>query len=76
MSIDVPSTFDVVFNPVFFSGLINHLRVHVKPMYNLWEILKGRDEPPTSEEIDIACGKKHLDGKTEAEYLNLQETSR
>jgi len=37
-------------------------------MYNLWEILKGRDEPPTSEEIDIACGKKQLDGKTEAEY--------
>ena len=60
---------DVLFNLFFFSGLINHLRVHVKLMFNLWEILKGQDEPPTSEEIEIACGKTQLDGKTEAEYL-------
>ena len=67
---------DVVFNSSFFPGLINHLRVHVKPMYNLWEILKGRDEPPTSEEINIACGKTQLDGKAEAEYLKkLQDKS-
>ena len=67
---------DIVFNPFFFPGLINHLCVHVKLMYNLWEILKGWDEPPTSEEIAIACGKTQLDGKTEVEYLKkLQEKS-
>ena len=45
-------------------------------MYNLWEILKGWDEPPTSEEIAIACRKTQLDGKTEAEYFKkLQEKS-
>ena len=75
MSIDIPFTFAVLIL-FFFPGLINHLRVHVKPMYNLWEILKGRDESPMSEEINIACGKTQLDGKAEAEYLKkLQDKS-
>lgn len=58
------------------SVLINNLRVHVKPMYRLYCILKDRDEPPTSGEIALASGKKKLDGNTEAEYIKtLEKTS-
>jgi hypothetical protein len=49
--------------------LVSNLHVHVKPMYQLYCILKDRDEPPTPEEIDIASAKQQLDEKTEAEYL-------
>ena len=38
-------------------------------MYQLYCILKDRDEPPTPEEIDIASARRQLDEKTEAEYL-------
>ncbi|KAI0294734.1 hypothetical protein BC826DRAFT_968634 [Russula brevipes] len=56
--------------------LVNYLRVHVKPMYQLYCILKDRDVPPTPDEIAIASGKKRLDGKTEAEYFKkLERTS-
>ncbi|KAI0280551.1 hypothetical protein BC826DRAFT_975242 [Russula brevipes] len=49
--------------------LVNYLHIHVKPMYQLYCILKDRDVPPTPDEIAIASGKKRLDGKTEAEYF-------
>jgi hypothetical protein len=48
---------------------MNNLRVHMKPMYQLYSILKERDEPPTLDEIDIASAKRQLDEKTKAEYL-------
>jgi len=38
-------------------------------MYRLHLILKGRDEPPTQEEKDIAAGKKTIDPARAAEYL-------
>jgi len=56
-----------------FLVLVNYLRVHVKPMYQLYCILKDRDVPPTPDEIAIASGKKRLDGKTEAEYFKKLE---
>jgi hypothetical protein len=52
-------------------ALVNNLRVHVKPMYQLYSFLKDRDEPPTPEEIDIASAKRKLDG----EYLQKLEKS-
>jgi hypothetical protein len=55
--------------------LVNYLRVHVKPMFHLYSILKDRAEPPTPEEIEIACAKQQLDGKAEAEYLEKLEKS-
>ncbi len=55
--------------------LMNYLRVHVKPMYQLYSILKDHDEPPMPEEIDIASGKRQLDGKAEAEYLKKLKKS-
>jgi hypothetical protein len=44
-------------------------------MFNLYCILKDRSEPPTPKEIEIASGKRHLDGKSEAEYLEKLEKS-
>lgn len=58
-----------------FSVLVNNLRVHIKPMYQLYSVLKDRDEPPTPDEIDIASGKRQLDGKAEAEYLKRLNNS-
>ena len=58
-----------------FIVLINNLRVHVKPMYQLYCILKDREEPPTLDEIAIASGKKALDARTEAEYLRKLEAT-
>jgi len=54
---------------------VNNLRVHVKPMYQLYSILKDRAEPPTPEELDIASAKQQLDGKAEVEYLKKLEKS-
>jgi hypothetical protein len=52
-----------------FSALVNNLHVHIKPMYQLYCILKDQDEPPTPNEIAVASGKQQLDGKAKAEYL-------
>jgi hypothetical protein len=52
-----------------FSVLVNNLQVHVKPMYQLYCILKDRNDPPTPDEIAVASGKQQLDSKAEAEYL-------
>ncbi|KAF8813537.1 hypothetical protein BYT27DRAFT_7035532, partial [Phlegmacium glaucopus] len=49
--------------------LVNNLHVHVKPMYQLYCVLKDCDEPPTPDDVDIASGKRELDGHAEAEYL-------
>jgi hypothetical protein len=61
--------------PTLFSVLVNNLRVRVKPMYQLYCILKDREKPPTPDEIAVACGKRELDGQAEAEYLNKLEKS-
>ena len=58
---------------MLFSVLINNLCVPVKPMYQLYCLLKDHDEPPTPEAIDIASGKKQLDGHTEVECLKKLE---
>ena len=42
-------------------------------MYQLYCVLKDREEPPTPDEIAITSGKKQLDGRTEAEYLKRLE---
>jgi len=44
-------------------------------MYQLYSILKDRDEPPTLEEIEIASAKRQLDGKAKDEYLKKLEKS-
>jgi hypothetical protein len=54
-------------------GLINHLKTHFPSMYQLYLILKGREAPPTLDEIAIASGKKALDPKSEADYLRKLE---
>ena len=50
---------------------MSYLRVHVKTMHWLFLILKDRDEPPTPEEIDIASGRRKVDG----EYFQKLKTS-
>jgi len=44
-------------------------------MFQLYSVLKDRDEPPTLEEIEIASGKRKLDGQAEAEYMQKLEKS-
>jgi hypothetical protein len=44
-------------------------------MYNLYRLLKDRDEPPTPDETAIASGKKVLDAHTEVEHLKMLEMS-
>jgi hypothetical protein len=51
------------------SVLVNNLHIHVKPMYQLYSILKDRDEPLTHAEIDVASAKWQLDGNREHEFL-------
>ena len=61
-------------DPLLSSGvLVNNLRVHIKPMYQLYCILKDCEEPPTPNGISIASGKRELDGHAEAEYLKKLE---
>ena len=58
-----------------FSVLVNNLCIHVKPMYQLYSILKDCDKPPTPNEINIASAKGQLDWKTKAEYLQKLKKS-
>jgi len=45
-------------------------------MYQLYCILKDRDEPPTPDEVEIASAKRQLDWKAEADFLQkLEEKS-
>ncbi|KAF8801338.1 hypothetical protein BYT27DRAFT_7115152, partial [Phlegmacium glaucopus] len=55
--------------------LVNNLRIHVKPMDQLYCMLKDREEPPTPDKITITSGKKQLDGRAKAEYLKKLEKS-
>jgi hypothetical protein len=72
----LPISFAHYLDPlIHFSVLVNNLRVHVKPMYQLYCVLKDREEAPTPDEIAIAMGKKQLDGRTEAEYLKRLENA-
>ncbi len=54
---------------------MNNLHVYIKPMYQLYSVLKDCNEPPTPDKIDIASGKQQLDGKAEAEYLKRLNNS-
>jgi hypothetical protein len=54
-------------------GLINHLKSHFPAMHQLYLVLKDHDEPPTPNEIAFASGKKVLDLKSEADYLQKLE---
>ena len=38
-------------------------------MYQLYCVLNGRPQPPTTEEIAIASGKQPLSEKAQAEYM-------
>jgi len=58
-------------------ALINNLHIHVKPMHQLYCILKNCAKPPTPDEIAITTGKKRLDGCAEAKYLwKLEKSSK
>ena len=48
---------------------MNNLRIHMKPMFQLYSISKDHNEPTTLEEINIASAKQQLDRKAKAEYL-------
>ena len=54
---------------------MNNLCVHIKPMYQLYCILKDQDEPPTPDVILVASGKQQLHGEAEVEYLQRLEKS-
>ena len=60
---------------ILLSVLVNNLRVHIKPMYQLYWILKNQEESLTPDEITIASGKKELDGCAEVKYLKKLEKS-
>ena len=53
--------------------LVNNLRVNIKPIYQLYCILKDREEPPTVHKITYVSGKKKLDGNTKAKYMKQLE---
>ena len=78
MKSNLTGVFNIMFHSsnlsLTFTVLVNNLKL-VTPMYNLYRILKDRDEPPTSDEIAMASGKKALDGRTEARHLKLLKTS-
>jgi len=56
-------------------ALVNNLRIHIKPMYRLYCILKDWVDAPTLDEIAIASSKKKLDGNTKAEYIKKLKSS-
>jgi hypothetical protein len=53
--------------------LIGHIKHGFPAMYRLYVLLKGRDEPPTPDEIAIASGRKVLDPAKAAAYLDQLE---
>ncbi|KAL0945053.1 hypothetical protein HGRIS_012008 [Hohenbuehelia grisea] len=56
-------------------GLAGHLKNHFPVMYRLYEALKDREEPPTPEEHDIACGKVSMDSPRLEKYVCGLEAS-
>jgi hypothetical protein len=57
-------------------GLVGHIKNNFPAMYRLYEVLKARSEPPTTEELDIASGRKKLDASAAGEYiLKLEKAS-
>jgi hypothetical protein len=54
-------------------GLIGHLQSHFKPLFNLYTALKGRNTPPSADEIAFASGSKEFTGQDQAEYLKAIE---
>ena len=42
-------------------------------MYRLYELLKVRSDPPTQDELDMASGKKKLDGPAAHAYVSQLE---
>jgi len=55
---------------ILFSVLVNNLCVHIKPMFQLYGILKDHEELLTPDEIAIASRQMELNGHAAAEYLN------
>ena len=53
--------------------MIGHIKHGFPAMYRLYILLKGRDEPPTPDEIAIASGRKVLDPSKAAAYLDELE---
>ncbi|KIL63847.1 hypothetical protein M378DRAFT_50048, partial [Amanita muscaria Koide BX008] len=52
------------------NGLVGHLKNHFPAMYQLYEVLKARPEPPTAEELDIATARLKLDTSAAGEYVS------
>ncbi|THU89680.1 hypothetical protein K435DRAFT_802577 [Dendrothele bispora CBS 962.96] len=55
------------------TGLTYHLKSHFSAMFRLYKILHQCSEPPTSEEIKIASGKKALNPKDCGTNLDLRD---
>ncbi|KAJ8514911.1 hypothetical protein ONZ45_g7593 [Pleurotus djamor] len=52
------------------NGLTGHLKTHHPFMYRLFKILKDRKTPPTSQELEIASGRKKLGATELAKFLS------
>jgi hypothetical protein len=50
--------------------LIGHIKHGFPALYRLYILLKGRDKPPTQDEIAIASGRKVLDPAKATAYLD------
>lgn len=59
----------------YIIGLIGHLKQHFPVMYRLFCTLKDRVSAPTSDEIEIASGRKTLDNVQAQQYLKKLETA-
>lgn len=42
-------------------------------LYRLYELLKARSDPPTQDELDIASGKKTINGTAARAYISQSE---
>lgn len=64
----------LIFQPhAIVPGLVGHLKNHFPTMYRLYELLKVRSDPPTQDELDMASGKKKLDGPAARAYVSQLE---
>lgn len=61
---------------VYMIALINHMKTFPYH-YKLYELLRNRDTPPTSEEIQFANASKPFNGEVAKDFLNtLEKTQR
>lgn len=55
------------------TGLTGHLQRSFDAHYRLYEVLNKRRDPPTEDEMAIACGKKSLEPDVAKQYVEKLE---